>query len=187
MIRRRPLIVLASVAVAVVAGSWTGDAAGPAARPSVDGPALARLNSARVHARAQISAAATPRARRAAFAELAGIYRRAAGTLPEQQGALNGAASAYDALAAASSPATYGAGVQRAVHADGALAAALKRPAGEPGDPLIPPVLPLVMLAAAAAGGAVSSRGRKPARRREPPPDPPPATPTWDTPPPFGI
>lgn len=190
MTPRRPLILVASVAVAVVAGIWAGDATAPSARPRIDTAALARFDRARVHARAQLSAAIAPRERRAAALELAGVYRRAARTLPGQQAALHQAASAYNALAAASSPASYAAGTRRALRVDSALANALRRPAGEPGDPLVPPALPLVMLVAAAAGGALSSRRRRP-RRPEPPPPPPPETPhrepAWDTPPPFGI
>jgi hypothetical protein len=190
MTRRRPLILAASVAAAVAAGIWTGDATAPTARPRIDAAALARFDLARVHARAHLSAAIAPREQRAAALELAGVYRRSARTLPDQQAALHQAASAYEALAAASSPAAYAAGARRALRVDSALANALRRPAGEPGDPLVPPILPLVMLAAAAAGGAVSSRRRRP-RRSEPPPPPPPETPqrkpAWDTPPPFGI
>jgi len=188
MTRRRPLILAASVAVAAVAGIWAGDAAAPTPRPRTDTAALARFDLARVHARANLSAAISPRERRAAARELAGVYRRAARTLPDQQAALHQAASAYNALAAAS-PATYAAGTRRALRVDSALADALRRPAGEPGDPLVPPVLPLVMLAAAAAGGALSSRRRRPRRREPPPPppEPPHRKPAWDTPPPFGI
>jgi hypothetical protein len=189
MTRRRPFILAASVAVAAVAGVWTGDATAPTARPRIDAAALARFDLARVHARAQLSTATAPREQRAAALELAGVYRRATRTLPGQQAALHQVASAYNALAAASSPATYAAGARRALRVDSALANALRRPAGEPGDPLIPPVLPLVMLAAAAAGGAVSNRRRRPRRPDPPPPPPetPPRQPAWDTPPPFGI
>jgi hypothetical protein len=190
MNRRRPLILVASVAAAVVAGLWAGDVAGPPARPGVDASALARLNSSRVHARARLNAAGTAHDQSAAAQQLAAVYRRAAHTLPGQEAALDDAATAYDALSEASSPMSYAAGSQRVVQADAALAASLRHPAGEPGDPLIPPVLPLVMLAAAAAGGAVSSRRRRPVRRPEPPPAPPEPAPSksaWDTPPPFGI
>lgn len=200
MTRPHPLILAASVAVAVVAGISTGDAVSPAAPRGVDAAALARFDVARVHARVALGAAEMPQDRRAAAHELAGVYRRAARTMPAQRAPLLDAANVYDTLGAASAPnadatapqraaalTAYTAVADRALRADAALAASLRRPV-DPGDPLVPPVLPLVMLAAAAAGGAVSSRRRKPPRRRDaPPPEPPPHKPSWDTPPPFGI
>jgi hypothetical protein len=190
MSRRRPLIVAGSVVVAIVAGIWAGDAASPAPQRRADAPALAHFDAARDQARAGLSAATTPEDQGSAARDLAAVYRHAAPTLPDQQAPLHDAAGAYDALAAASATTEYATAARRALEADSALAVALRRPPGDPAEPLIPPVLPLVLLVAAATGAAVSSRRRKatpprPGPQLHIPPRPPDADPPhWDTPPP---
>jgi hypothetical protein len=162
MTRRRALIVAGAIAIAIAAGIWSGDAVGPTRpRPSPDTPALARLDAARIDARAVLGAAGTPEDQRAAARHLAAIYRRAAAALPGRRATLGEAAAAYDALGAASTPTAYANAADRALEAETTLAGALPAPPA-PSDPLIPPVLPLVLLVAAAAGAAVSRPSRAP-------------------------
>ncbi len=158
MTGRRVLIVAVAAIAAIVAGIWAGGAVSPAPARGVDTGALTRFDAARGAARARLGAGTTPRLQRLAAKELSAVYRRAALTLPDQAISLHRAASAYDALGAASGPAAYADAARRVLHADAALAAALRRPAGAPGEPLIPPILPLVLLVSAAAGVAVSTR-----------------------------
>jgi hypothetical protein len=185
MTRGRPLIVAGSVAAAIIAGVWTGGAAGSASQRTPDAAALARLDAARVRARAALGTATTPANRHVAARGLADVYRRTAPALPDQRRSLHDGARAYDALATASAPAAYATAADRVQAADAALAVALRRPPGAPAEPLVPPALPLVLLVSAAAGAAVASRRR---RAETPSPQLQPAptgagTPHWDTPP----
>jgi hypothetical protein len=185
MTRARSLIVAGSVAAAIVAGIWAGGAASPDPPRTPDAPAVARLDAARVQARAALSAAVTPIDVRTGASDVAAVYRRAAPSLPDHQAPLRDAARAYETLAA-STAATYTTAADRAQTADSALAAALRHPAGDLADPLVPPVLPLVLIVSAAAGAAVAGRRRKaetPEPRFKPAPPRPANTPRWDSPP----
>ncbi len=180
----RSLLVAGSAAAAIVAGMWAGGAASPDLPRRPDAPALARLDAARVQARAALGAAATPVDLQTAARGVAGVYRRAAPSLPDQRAPLYDAARAYDALAA-STTATYSGAANRAQVVELALAAALRRRAGAPAEPLVPPALPLVLLAAAAAGAALANHRRKTVTPRPRPPTPRNADPAhWDSPPP---
>ncbi len=183
----RPLIVVASVVLAIVAGVWAGDATSPSPDRSA-APALHALDVARVKARAQLYSATTIDGQHAAARELARVHRGAARTLPAQRAALETAARAYDRLAQAP-PAAFAAAAARTDRAEAALAADLRRPAPDRDGPAVPPALPLLLLGVVAAIVAVATR------RRTPPPRPPPATEpdapppqprrlAWDTPPP---
>jgi hypothetical protein len=186
---RRPAIVLGCTAIAAAAGVW----AGGAVTSSPHAPAaLTSLELARSQARGELDGATTAAAQDAAERRLARIHGDAANALPQQRGALLTAAGAYASLASATSPGAYATAKRAVDKAEARLAAALRTPA--PGDPALPPALPLILLGSAAAGLAVSTRGRTTRTRsadveaaagRDALPAPLPShAPAWDTPPP---